>query len=249
MGHLGTQREPSEIQAMSTRQYFLRIGAVAAISGALTLFTATLLHPMDADPNDAATAFAEYADDTSWVASHLAQFLGMVLLGVALVALAATMETAQSSVWARIGALGIAASVATTAALQAVDGVALKVMVDRWAQTSGEARAHAFEAAFAVRQIEVGLASLLSILIGLTMVAFAIALRFSKQFPKWVATLGLLGGVVTVAAGIAQAYTGFSTLAMRLSMGGGSVLLLWAMIVGVFMWRLAPRLPVGNGVP
>jgi len=29
-----------------------------AICGALTLFTATLLHPMDADPNDLAAAFA-----------------------------------------------------------------------------------------------------------------------------------------------------------------------------------------------
>ena len=232
---------------MSIHQHFVQVGAVAAISGALTLLTATLLHPMDADPNDPAVAFAEYADDSLWVASHLGQFLGIALLGVALVALTATMGSGKSSAWAQIGALGTAASVATTAALQAVDGVALKVMIDRWAQASGEARARAFESAFAVRQIEIGLASLLSVLFGFTIAAYGIALLFSPRFPRWLGGLGLVGGFAAVAAGIAQAYTGFSALAMMLSMSASAVLLLWAIIVGVFMWRLAPRLAGGDG--
>src|SRR5215472_2422979 len=116
---------------MSTEGHLARIGAVAAVSGAVTLFVATLLHPMTADPNDAAAAFAEYAAAPSWVASHLGQFVGIVLLGVALVALAATLEEGAPSAWARVGVVGVAASIAATAALQAVDGVALKVMVDR----------------------------------------------------------------------------------------------------------------------
>src|SRR5206468_10518867 len=72
---------------MSTQQHLARIGAVAAMSGAVTLFVATLLHPMSADPNDPPAAFAEYAADRLWVASHLGQFLGVAALGVALVAL------------------------------------------------------------------------------------------------------------------------------------------------------------------
>src|SRR5437667_12090998 len=113
---------------MSTQQRLSRVGAVAATGGALTLFIATLLHPMTADPNDPPAAFAEYAADRLWVASHLGQFLGVAALGVALVALAATMEAGTPSAWARIGVVGTAASVATAAALQAVDGVALKVV-------------------------------------------------------------------------------------------------------------------------
>ncbi len=77
---------------MSTQQHLARVGAAAAMSGAVTLFVATLLHPMSADPNDPPAAFAEYAADRLWVASHLGQFLGVAALGVALVALAATME-------------------------------------------------------------------------------------------------------------------------------------------------------------
>src|SRR5438132_12195487 len=69
---------------MTVHQHLTRVGAVAAVSGALTLFIATLLHPMNADPNDPAVAFAEYAADQLWVASHLGQFVGVAVLGVAL---------------------------------------------------------------------------------------------------------------------------------------------------------------------
>jgi len=227
-------------------QPLVRIGAVAALVGAPTLLVATLLHPSQADPSDPAAAFAEYAADSTWVASHLGQFVGVAMLGVALLALGATMEVGKPSAWARVGILGTAASLAATAALQAVDGVALKIMVDRWARANGEARARAFESAFAVRQIEIGLASLLSVLFGLTVLVFGISMLISQRFPKWLGWLGFIGGIGTIAAGIAQAHVGFSTLAMTLSMSASSVLLLWAMLLGLCLWRLAPQLAGAN---
>ena len=48
------------------------------------------------------------------------------------------------------------AGMSLAAALQAVDGIALKFMVDRWSLASTETRVVVFEAAFAVRQIEIG---------------------------------------------------------------------------------------------
>jgi hypothetical protein len=227
---------------VTTRGHLARIGAVAAWAGAPTLFVATLLHPMSADPNDAPAAFAEYAASTTWVATHLGQFLGVAMLGVALVGVAAAMEAGAAAAWARVGVLGTAASVATAAALQAVDGVALKAAVDRWARATGEARARAFEAAFAVRQVEIGAASLLSVLFGLTVSIFAVAMLCGRRFPPWLAAVGVVGGVATIAAGVAQAYTGFSALSMTLGMPASSVLLVWAVLVGVRAWRLAPSL-------
>jgi hypothetical protein len=55
---------------------------------------------MDADPNDLAAAFAEYADDSLWVGSHLGQLVGIALPGAALVALAGAVEDGRASDWA-----------------------------------------------------------------------------------------------------------------------------------------------------
>jgi len=227
---------------MTTNQSLARLGSVSAFAGAIVLFASTLLHPMSRDPNDAPEAFAEYAADSFYVWTHLGQFAGFALLGAALVALAATFEPARASAWARIGLAATIVGIAIAAALQAVDGVALKVTVDRWAAATGDTRAVIYEAALAVRQIEIGLASLLSITTGLTLIAFGLAMLLGARYPRWLGAIGLLDGVGMVAAGAAQAATGFSALAMTLSMAASSVLLIWIILAGIFMWRLAPRL-------
>jgi hypothetical protein len=232
----------AEDAGQATQRCLARLGAVAALGGAALLLVATLLHPLGSDPNDPHAAFAEYAADTRWVWSHLGQFAGLALLGMALVALAATLEPGRAAAWARIGATGAAATIALAAALQAVDGVALKVMVDRWAAATGDARALAYEAAFAVRQVEIGLASLLSVVSGLTLIAFGVALILSHRYPRWLGGLGLLGGLGMTAAGVAQASTGFSGPAMTLSMAASSALLVWAVLAGALLWRVPPRL-------
>ena len=213
-----------------------RIGAVGAIAGALLLLMATSLHPLEADPNDPEAAFAEYAADNLWVATHLGQFIGVVAIADGLIALSYTLRQGRAEAWAMLGRAGAIASVAPAAALQAVDGIALKFMVDRWAMSSPPQRALVFEAAFGVRQIELGLASLMSIAFGLTVLAFGVALAFSSH-PQWLAWLAVLGGSATVCAGVVLAYTGFSAFAMGVSMPANIVTLIWIVAVGTFLWR------------
>ena len=160
----------------------------------------------------------------------------------ALVALAGTLEPGRASNWGRVAVVGVTASVAVAAALQAVDGVALKSMVDRWAAAIGQEQRIAFEAALAVRQIEIGLASLVSILFGLTWSLYGIAVLRSSRYPNWLGAVGLAGGLGTVSGGIVQASTGFSGLAMTISMTASSLLLIRMISIAVHMWRLAPRL-------
>ena len=219
-----------------------RGGAAAALVGALVLLAATLLHPLEADPSDAAAAFAEYAAAPLWGLIHLGQFLGACASGAALVLLARTLRAGRGSAWAALGQAGAIASVATAAVLQAVDGVALKAMVDRWAAAPLAAQAASFEAAFAVRQIEIGLASLASLLFGLTVMAYGIALILSGRQPRWLGWLGLLAGLATAVSGLAQAATGFSPLAMAISMPASALMLGWLLAVGIVLWRHAGRL-------
>jgi hypothetical protein len=224
-----------------TTRHLARIGAVAGFVGVPMVFVATLLHPLGADPNDTQAAFAEYAASSGWVWIHLGQFVGLALVALVLVALVGTMEEGPAAAWARIGLAGATASIAVSAALQAVDGVALKVMVDRWAAASADARGPLYEAAFAVRQIEIGLGTFLSLISGLTLCSYGLALIGSSRYPSWTGWAGLTDGIATTAAGAAQAKVGFAEPAMTLSMIASSGMLVWLVIIAVLMWRLPLR--------
>lgn len=226
----------------TSRQVLARIGAVAAVIGAVFMFLSTMLHPAGSHPNDHRAAFTEYAADSFWVWSHLGQFIGVTGLAIALVALGTSLEAGRPAAWGRIGLVGTAAFITVAAMLQAVDGVALKMMVDHWAAATGESRTSAFEATFAVRQVEIGIASFFSLLSGLTVSVFGLAMILSKRYPVWLGILGLVAAAGTLAGGLSQATTGFSDLAMALSMPSGFLLMLWAILTGISMWQLVPKL-------
>ncbi len=221
----------------------VRAGATAAVAGAVVLFIGTFLHPADADPNDALAAFTEYAADQLWVASHLMQLLGMIFIVGALIQLSRILSTGGAGLWAALGGAGAIASLAVAAATQAVDGVALKVMVDNWAAATEPEKMMIFQAAYGVRQIEVGLASMAALLFGLTVSLYGIALIVDGRLPGWLGWLALIGGIPISVAGVVMAYTGFSALAMAINMPSSFlILVVWMIALGVFMWRHSERL-------
>lgn len=213
------------------------IGATCAIAGSVVFFLGTYLHPMEANPNEAAAAFSEYAADQLWVASHLAQLIGVALIVAALLMLSSQLRATKAAPLARIAGGGAVASLAVATALQAVDGIALKAMVDNWAGEPTVQKDIAFQAAFAVRQVEIGLASTFSLLFGSTVTLYGVALLGNRMYTKWVAVLGIVGGVPTAIAGVVMAYTGFSGLTMAINMPASFILLVWMLTVGVCMCR------------
>ena len=216
-----------------------RVGGISAIVGVAVLFVCTMLHPMDALPGDAPAAFAEYALDRTWVATHLGQLLGVVLIATGLVALSWKLRAGHAGAWALLAGLATVATVSLAGALQAVDGVALKFAVDRWSASAEGTRAGAFEAAYAVRQVEVGLASVTGTFFGLTVLLYGIALMLSHLAPNWLGAFGALSGVATVISSVIQAHAGFSAVAMAASMPSSLFVLLWSICAGIFLLRTA----------
>ena len=147
------------------------------------MFVGTYLHPGEANPNEPVAAFPEYAADDFWVASHLMQLAGVASMVAALLFLITVLETRRGPGTARVAAGGAIASLALAAALQAVDG-ALKNMVDTWAAAPASQKGEVFHAAFAVRQIEVGLASMLILSFGLTASLYGAALNRCSHLPN-----------------------------------------------------------------
>src|SRR4051794_40906240 len=213
-----------------------RIGPTAAIIGSVLLFIGPWLHPMSADPNVPSAAFAEYAADHHWVASHLMQLLGVILMMAALLLLSQRLSERPVATWAALGAAGAVASIALAGALQAVDGVALKAMIDAWARSAEPRKALLFEAAFGVRQIEIGLAAMLGLIAGLTVSVYGIALLLDQRFPRWIGIGALGGGPLTAVAGVVTAYTGFSALSMSINLPAGLLLICWMIALGAYGW-------------
>ena len=218
-----------------------KIAAVCAIAGNILLIIGTYFHPVPADPNDAVMAFTEYAADRLWIASHLMQLAGVVLILTALIVIADLQQAVSSSFYYRIAAAGAIACIAIAAALQAIDGIALKRAVNVWSAAPMAKKDIAFYAALAIRQAEVGLASTLSMLLGVTAALYGLAMLGDDSFPNWVAALAVLGGAATAVAGVVMAYTGFSAMEMLISMPANCVLLLWMLIIGILMWRADGR--------
>src|SRR5207245_65797 len=77
---------------------------------------------------------AEYAGVSRgmWVAAHLLQLGGVACLVLVVVLLARVVNGTRGSAWARVATVLGTAALATAAVLQAVDGVALKAVVDLW---------------------------------------------------------------------------------------------------------------------
>src|SRR5258708_21397304 len=116
-----------------------QMGATCAIAGSVLLFIGTYLHPMGADPNQAIAAFAEYAADRLWVASHLTQLAGLALIVAALLLLGQQFRAGSAAAWAAIAAGAGTVSLAVSVGLPAACGHPLKVMGDpRAARPSGQ---------------------------------------------------------------------------------------------------------------
>jgi hypothetical protein len=214
-----------------------RAAAGCGIGGSVVLLVGTYLHPMRADPNDPVAAFTEYAADRLWIASHLVQLAGSALIVAALLLLSRRLDATKAAPWSRFGAAGAVASLGVVTALQAVDGVALKAMVEAWAAAPAAQKDAAFYAALAVRRIEIGLASTASLLFGLTVLAYGVALLRARIYPAWVGAFAFVPGIGSAIAGILIAYSGFSKLAMAVSMPSSSLLLIWMLGIGFMMWR------------
>ena len=211
--------------------------AIAGIVGAISLLVGTILHPSEADPNDSYAAFSEYAAHHDWVAVHLIELLGIALMVFALLALSKMMENGRGGMMAHLGTVGATTSLAIAAALQAVDGIALKMMVDRWANAPLADKDMIFYAALGVRQIEVGLASMLCLILGFTAIIYGLAQKAAGNFRDVVSWLAILGGLGTAIAGLVMSQTGFSDATMIINMPSNLLLLGWMVLTGIWMWK------------
>jgi hypothetical protein len=218
----------------------LRVGSIAFLVGVIIIIVSTAIHPSSEDPANHLLVFAEYASDDSWIAVHIGQFAGVIMVFaggfVALYCLLVQSESSMASILAWIGLALAIMTASAFAALQAVDGIALKMAVDSWVAAPPEEKAITFRVAEGIRFIEYGTNSIFRILQGTVAVIFGVAIVKSKLLSKWICGTGVVIGAVTIYAGLEVAYLGFGGLT---SIIGISMIIyfIWIGILGGLMWK------------
>lgn len=204
--------------------------------GVALMLLGTFLHPMHADPAVPAGAFAEYARDRFWLAAHLVQFIGVAVLLICVLQL--TGRLPRDGLVTAVRA-GTGTSLALAAALQAVDGVALKQMVDLWAAADPPEKDALLAAATAVRAVEIGFAAMFGMVLGLSLALLGLVLmRFPVGKPI-LGTLGVVAGLTAAVGGVLTGLYGFAPAPMLLNMAASLFLLGWYLIVA---WQSPPQL-------
>ncbi|HVX81150.1 MAG TPA: hypothetical protein VHB23_07210 [Devosiaceae bacterium] len=212
----------------------LRLPISLLLLGQLSYVGVTLLHA-GGDANNHHAIFSTYAENAIWTAVHLGQFLSMAIMIAGLFALnLAVAGSRPGANWmARIGAGAAVAALALYAALQAVDGVALKQAVNAWASAPEAEKAARFAAAEAVRWLEWGMRSYHDFALGLALLLSAAGVAMTARFSAILALLIGLSGIAYLAQGWIAGTEGFAP-AQSLAIVAGWVLgLLWMVWLAV----------------
>jgi hypothetical protein len=204
-----------------------------------------LLHPSGAE-DDHEAIFTEYAASDVWVATHLAEFL-LILVALAGLLVLCHALWRETPYLALLAAVAIVASAATWAVLQAVDGVTLKKAVDAWVAASGPEKATRFADAETVRWIEWGLQGYFRVLLGLAFLLLGAAAVVSRLVPTWLGLLLVVGGVLSLAIGISVGYVGLES-GFQDAIGIALQLVVLVLIVGLLVAGRRPQEP-GTHVP
>jgi hypothetical protein len=224
----------------------LRMGSVAFIAGLVIIIVSTLFHASSEDLMDNPVVFAVYAESDTWIAAHIGQFAGVVLVFAGgFVALFRLLVKSESGTASALGWFGLVTAIITASTftiLQAVDGIALKIAVDTWyaippsaADSEGQ-KTIAFRVAEGIRWTEIGINSYNRILQGVVSLIFGVAIVKSALLSRWIGAVGIIAGAATVIAGVGVAYVGFAPLPI---VGDVSTFIsfAWIAILGIFLWR------------
>lgn len=208
------------------------------------IVVSSTLHPSEEDPSNHPLVFAEYAQSDIWIAVHLVQFAGWIVVFAggfgSLHGLLLRSESGTIHALAWIGFAVAIMTASTIAVLQAIDGIALKIAVDHWIAAPVEDKLTYFKVAEGIRWTEYGVNSIFRILQGSVAVIFGVAIAKTTVVSRWIGQMGVVVGTVTIYAGIEVAYAGFAYMNVAGLRGLSMVFYIaWAVILGFFMLRKA----------
>ncbi len=240
LGGLAEQEVPAD-------RALLRMGAISIVLGLLLGIGVGFFHG-GTPPEDLRAVLPQVAANDYWVAVHLAQFVGDVLLLFGFVALYRSItQGASAGASGALASMGIVVAVVAEgvyAVNQAVDGIANKFVAQQWVSAAPAEKADAFLLADAVRHIEIGISSLWALSGGIALLFFGLAIALGRAYPRFLGWIAIAVGVGQIVSALNVAYNGFpgpsseGPLVLVL-MATSLVALLWYLLLAFCLWRKA----------
>lgn len=234
------REEAAERGAAADRGALTLSGALLLVGFVVNAIQRRLLHP-SGEEDDHPAIFTKYASSDAWVATHLAEFV-LVLVALAGLLVLSRALRPEAPLLALFSAGAIIATGATWAGLQAVDGITLKQAVDAWVAASGTEEAHRFADAETARWLEWGLQSYFRVLLGLACLLLGASAVVSRLVPSWLGVVLVTAGLLSLTIGISVGYEGLDS-GFQNVLGIAFQLVLLVLIVGLLVVGRRAREP------
>ena len=219
------------VGAMDTNRQLLRIGAVAAVSGALAQLVATVLEPDVGD--NAREAIRTVADSGVWTAGRLVDLTGVLLTVGALTIVGRTFPEGPGRDWARagqpflvlMGALGAGA---------VVTGATLKDVADVWVAAAPEAKTSYLAVFDSATNLTDALFFGAFLAMGTYLAALATAILSGRVYARWIGAAAAFGAGLVVAGDLLLLASDTAFIAV---LAGFALFLTVLIAIGVSLWR------------
>lgn len=214
------------------------IGGWAAIVGSLLGMVGNLLHPQTPFDDPAGTAEI-ISGSGSWITLHLVIVVGLFFMLLGLFALYRSITGPVPQALAQFGMLSAVVGISVGLLLVITDGVAARQLAEEWAAAPAAEQAMAVRIVSANETVNFSMASLFNLIFaGATFIFFGLALATGRDHPRWFGWAAMAAGVLSVGAGLVQAYAGEPSNASRLlTIIGPTVITLWLLTLGTVLIR------------
>ena len=226
-------------RAESSDRSLYRAGAIAGFVATALGLVANAMHPRDLFDLTSGERLQRIADFGPWLAVHLAVVFAVALGLITFMAVYRTIADGPSP-WARPAIAVVLVSSAVALVSFLMDGFGLWGLAQAWAGATGSAKTTIAATADAMAGFETALfvGGQLTFF-GVAPIVGGMALWTDGTYPRWVAGLAVVGGIIGFAAGTINFLAGEITdFAFIVLFTISSVLVtVWFLALSVLLWR------------
>jgi len=229
-------------QTAKSQRHALRLGGATAFGGGLLVFVGNIFHPREPGQLDsAANLLGVIIRHETWAADHVVIAIGLALLLHGLYGLTRSIRSEPGATWAHFAWQMAIVGVVFGLALMLTEAVAMTSIARAWDSHTGDEKDLLLAAGNAVFEVSLTFSvGGMAFLFGAAPVLYGVAMLRSAEYRAWTAWVGVLSGLVGLAAAGIQAMTGESWLTFYVLFPIASIpILLWIIYLGFRMRRMA----------